>query len=259
MKCVILAGGFGSRLSEYTKIIPKPMVTIRNIPILIHIMEHYSNFGINNFYIATGYKKDIIEKYFSSISKKKIFVGKNQIKFSEFNKKKHKSWIVNTVYTGLKTMTGGRLKKVCKKFSKNEIFFMTYGDGVCSIDINKLLNFHNSHNKIATITAVHPPARFGELKINKKFIVEDFKEKPQTKSSWINGGFFIFRKEIEDYILSSNTVLENEPLEKLSKNRQLIAFKHDGFWQPMDTKRDKDFLEKVYKNNNQSWPQKKLI
>jgi glucose-1-phosphate cytidylyltransferase len=225
MKVVILAGGFGTRIAEYTKIIPKPMIEINKKPILIHIMEHYVKFGFDNFYIALGYKGNIIKKY--------------------FDKNKYK-WNINLINTGIKTMTGGRLKRL-KKFIGNETFLMTYGDGISDVNIKKLIKFHKNNKKLVTLTAVRPPARFGAIKLigNK---VKIFKEKENIDEGWINGGFFVINPKFFKYIKNDNTFLEKEPLEKLSNERQLTAFKHKGFWQCMDTKRDKDKLEEILKS-----------
>jgi glucose-1-phosphate cytidylyltransferase len=224
MKVVILAGGFGTRISEYTKIIPKPMIAINKKPILVHIMEHYVKFGFNEFYIALGYKGHIIKKYF---------------------KNKKFQWDVKLINTGLKTMTGGRLKRL-KKFLKKETFFLTYGDGVSNVNLQKLLLFHKKNKKLVTLTAVRPPARFGAIKLSGNK-VKVFKEKDIMDEGWINGGFFVMEPKFLDYIKNDNTFLEKEPLEKASKKKQLFAFKHEGFWQCMDTKRDKDKLEKILK------------
>ena len=223
-KVVILAGGFGTRISDYTKKIPKPMIKINNKPILVHIMEHYVKFGFDEFYIALGYKGNVIRQY--------------------FKKKKYK-WNINLIDTGLNTMTGGRLKRL-KKYLKKETFFLTYGDGLSDINIKKLLRFHKKNNKLVTLTAVRPPARFGAIKLSRNK-VKVFKEKDIMDEGWINGGFFVMEPKFLNYIKNDNTFLEKEPLEKVSKNGQLFAFKHEGFWQCMDTKRDKDKLEKILK------------
>ena len=222
MKIVILAGGYGTRISEYTKTIPKPMIKIRNKPILVHIMEHYASYGFDNFYIALGYKGKVIKDYF---------------------KNKKFKWKINLINTGLKTMTGGRLKRL-KKYIKNEPFFMTYGDGVSDINLKKLLNFHKKNNKLVTLTAVRPPARFGAIKI-KDNKVKIFKEKDKMDEGWINGGFFVMEPKFLNYIKDDGTFLEREPLEKATSLNQLMAFKHKGFWQCMDSKKDKDKLEKI--------------
>lgn len=223
-KVVILAGGFGSRISEYTKTIPKPMIAINKKPILLHIIEHYAKFGFNDFYIALGYKGHIIKKYF---------------------KKTKFKWNINLIDTGLNTMTGGRIKRL-KKYLKNETFFLTYGDGVSDINLKKLLKFHKKNKNLVTLSAVRPPARFGAIKLSGNK-VKVFKEKDIMDEGWINGGFFVIEPKFLDYIKNDSTFLEKEPLEKASKAGQLFAYKHEGFWQCMDTKRDKDKLEKILK------------
>ena len=225
MKVVILAGGFGTRLSEYTKTIPKPMVTINGKPILIRIMNHFYNAGFKDFYIALGYKGHIIKNFF----KKNI----------------EKKWNVNLIETGKNTMTGGRLKRL-KKYLGDEIFFMTYGDGISDVNLKKLLTFHKNNNKLVTVTAVRPPARFGFLKI-KKNLVTYFKEKLNLDEGWINGGFFIINPIFFKYIKNDKTFLEKEPLEKVAKENQFSAFKHSNFWHCMDTLRDKIILDKLLK------------
>ncbi len=226
MKVVILAGGLGSRLSEHTKTMPKPMVKINGVPIIIRIMSHYSEYGFKEFFIATGYKGNVIKKYF----KKNFF-----------------NWKINVIDTGKKTMTGGRLKRL-KKYLKDESFLMTYGDGLSNVNIKKLIKFHKRNKKMVTLTAVRPPARFGALKIlNNK--VKYFKEKSKLDEGWINGGFFVINKDFFKYIRGDNTFLEREPLEKISKKKQLTAYKHTGFWQCMDTIRDKEILEKIVKKS----------
>ena len=222
MKVVILAGGLGTRISEYTKTVPKPMIKINNKPIIFHIMKHYSNYGFKDFYIAAGYKKKIIKDYF---------------------KKKFYDWKVNVIDTGQKTMTGGRLKRL-KKFFKDETFLLTYGDGLSNINLTKLLNFHKKNKSIVTMTAVRPPARFGAIKI-KDNKVTYFKEKSKMDEGWINGGFFVIETEFLKYIKSDNTFLEREPLEKITKSRKLSAFKHQGYWQCVDTIRDLERARKL--------------
>jgi len=224
MKVVILAGGFGTRISEYTKTIPKPMITINKKPIIIHIMEHYAKYGFTDFYIALGYKGAVIKKYF-------------------INKKS--KWNVNLIETGLKTMTGGRLKRL-KKLLGNDTFLMTYGDGLSNVNLKNLLKFHKENKKMITLTAVRPPARFGAIKI-KGNQVKTFKEKDKMDEGWINGGFFVIEPKFLDLIKNDDTFLEKEPLEKATSKGQLSAFKHKGFWQCMDSKRDKDKLEKIFK------------
>ena len=227
MKTVILAGGLGTRLSEYTKTIPKPMVAIRGKPILIHIMEQYAKYGFKEFIIALGYKGHIIQKYFSQ---------KNYEK---------KGWKVDLVKTGKNTMTGGRLKRL-KKHLHNKSFMLTYGDGLSNVNLKKLLKFHKSQKKIITVTAVRPPARFGALKLKGKY-VSYFKEKSQMDEGWINGGFFVIEPKFLNLIKNDNTFLEREPLERATKIKQLVAYKHDSFWQCMDTIKDKEKLEEVLK------------
>jgi len=227
MKVVILAGGKGTRISQYTHKIPKPMIRIGNLPILTHIMRIFKFYGFDDFIIAGGYKIDVIKKYYKNSK--------------EFKKLK-------IIFTGSNTMTGGRILKL-KKYLKNEAFFMTYGDGISNIDLNKLLSFHIKNKKIATVTAVRPPVKFGELKIKKDFTVKSFDEKPKLNQSWINGGFFILETKIFDYIKKPSTVFERESLVKLSKKKQLKAFKHNGFWKCMDTLSEKIELEKIYKED----------
>ena len=230
MKTVILCGGYGTRLSEETTIKPKPMVKIGNKPILEHIMGIYEYYGYNQFILALGYKREYIEKFYKNKNKKNI----------------------NLVYTGRDTKTGGRLLRLKNYLKDEKTFMLTYGDGVSDINIKKVIQFHNNHGKIATITAVRPPVRFGELKINKNK-VKSFKEKPQVGQGWINGGFFIFNNEILNFIKKDQTMLEREPLEKLTKASQLMAFEHEGFWKCMDTMRDKILLNKLWNKGNALW------
>jgi glucose-1-phosphate cytidylyltransferase len=227
MKVVILAGGFGTRLSEYTKTIPKPMVKVGGKPIIFQIMKLYAKYGFNDFYIALGYKGEVIKSFF---------------------KKKFYDWNVTLVDTGKKTMTGGRLKKMKNLFGKNETFMMTYGDGLSNVNIKKLLTFHKKNKKLVTLTAVRPPARFGVIKLKGNF-VNYFKEKSKMDEGWINGGFFVMNAKFLNFIKNSQTFLEKEPLERATKQKKLAAFKHRGFWQCMDTKRDKDKLDKILKKN----------
>ncbi|MBK87181.1 MAG: glucose-1-phosphate cytidylyltransferase [Flavobacteriaceae bacterium] len=225
MKVVILAGGLGTRISEYTKSIPKPMIKVMGKPILLRIMDHYANYGHKEFYIATGFKSKIIENY--------------------FRKLKSKKYQINLINTGKNTMTGGRLKKL-KKYL-NETFLMSYGDGLSNVNINDLVKFHKKNKKLVTLTAVRPPARFGAIKISNNS-VKYFREKNSLDEGWINGGFFVIEPKFINLIKDSNTYLEQEPFKKISKNKQLSAFKHHGFWQCMDTLRDKEILEKKIKN-----------
>ena len=225
MKVVILAGGFGTRLSEYTKTVPKPMVLINGKPILLHLMKFYAKYGFKDFYIALGYKGEVIKNFF---------------------KKNYFDWNINLIQTGKNTMTGGRLKRL-KKLIGKETFMMTYGDGLSNVNLKKLIKFHKKNKKLVTLTAVRPPARFGALKLKGNF-VNYFKEKSKLDEGWINGGFFVMEPKFLNFIKNDKTYLEREPLEKITKNRKLAAFKHKGFWQCMDTKRDKDNLEKILKN-----------
>ena len=224
MKVILLAGGFGTRLSEYTKTIPKPMIEVAGQPMLIHIMKHYAKHGFKDFYIALGYRGKIIKNFFN----KKFF-----------------DWNINLIETGKNTMTGGRLKRL-KKYVGNSTFMMTYGDGISNVNLGKLLKFHKKNKKLVTLTAVRPPARFGALKL-KGNNVNYFKEKSKLDEGWINGGFFVMEPEFLKYIKNDNTYLEREPLETVTKKKQLAAFRHEGFWQCMDTKRDKDNLSKIFK------------
>ncbi len=226
MNVVILAGGLGTRISEYTKRIPKPMIKINNKPLLIHIMEHYAKYNFTNFYIALGYKGNVIRNY--------------------FKKKNFSKWNINLIDTGKNTMTGGRLKRL-EDYLRHDTFLLTYGDGVSDIDLNKLVKFHYKNRKIATLSAVRPPARFGAIKL-KKNVVSYFKEKSKIDEGWINGGFFVFEPRIFNFIKNDKTFLEKEPLENISRKKQLIAYKHENFWQCVDTVRDKEILEKALKN-----------
>ena len=238
MKVIILAGGFGSRLSEYTKLIPKPMVKVNSYPLLIHIMQIYIKHNIKDFIIAAGYKSHVIKNYFKNFKKS----GKNfscKISGKECN--------VVIVDTGLNTLTGGRIKRASKYLSNSdEDFMFTYGDGVSDINISKLKRFHKKTKKIITVTAVRPPARFGEIRM-KKNLVYSFKEKPQVTDGWINGGFFVAKKSFLKLIRGDKEILEKYPLERSAKNKQLSAYKHKGFWKCVDTKRDKDELDKILK------------
>ena len=230
MKVIILAGGFGTRLSEYTDTIPKPMVQIGSKPILHHIMEFYASYGHKDFYVALGYKGDVIKKYFQNINN---------------------DWKINLIDTGQNSMTGGRLKRLQKNIGK-ETFMLTYGDGLSNININDLISFHKSHGKMVTISAVRPPARFGALKLKDSEVVS-FKEKSQLTESWINGGFFVIEPKFFDMLLNDQTVLEKEPLEKVASMKELAAFRHEGFWQCMDHKLDKDLLDQMVKEKKAPW------
>jgi len=223
MKVILLAGGFGTRLSEYTNAIPKPMVKIGDKPMLWHIMNLYSQYKYKNFVIALGYKGEIIKKYFS---------------------KKVEDWNINLVDTGQKTMTGGRVKRL-QEIIGNETCMLTYGDGLADINIDSLLAFHKKHGKMVTVSAVRPPARFGAMKLEGDY-VKSFKEKSQIDEGWINGGFFVLEPNFFNFIDGDDTYLEKEPLERAAQKNQLSAYRHEGFWQCMDTKRDRDNLEEIY-------------
>ena len=224
MKVVILAGGLGTRISELTKIVPKPMIKIFGKPIIHRIVDHFYSYGFKEFYIALGYKGEIIKKYFSNTAEK---------------------WSINLIDTGKKTMTGGRIKRL-KKYLKSD-FLLTYGDGLSNVNLDKLLDFHQRKKKLVTVTAVRPPARFGTIKIIKDK-VKYFKEKNSLDEGWINGGFFIMSPKFINFIRNDQTYLEREPFEKITKKNQFVAFKHKGFWQCMDTLRDKEILEKKIRN-----------
>jgi len=239
VKTIILAGGKGTRISEYTKTIPKPMIKVGKKPILIHIIEHYSKYGHRDFFIALGHKSQIVKNYFNKF--KKLDEAFNY-RLKNFNVS------ITLSYTGENTLTGGRIKRMAKFISKNENFMFTYGDGVSDVNIKKLVQFHKKNKKLITVTAVRPPARFGEITI-KNNRVNTFKEKPQVTSGWINGGFFVSNYNFFKLIKNDSTILEREPLEQASKKNQLYAFKHKGFWKCMDTLRDKEVLEKIYKQN----------
>ncbi len=239
MKVVILAGGLGTRLSEYTHVIPKPMVKIGPYPIIAHIMNHYLRFGFNDFIIATGYKNFVFKKYFKNFKR-----DGDEFEAKLFNKRCK----INILDTGKETLTGGRLKRVSSFLEKNKDFMFTYGDGLSSVNLNKLTKFHKNKNKLITVTAVRPPARFGEILLRKSKVVS-FKEKPQTSNSWINGGFFIANSNFLKLIRSDKEILEKWPLEQAAKKKELVAFKHYGFWKCMDVKRDRDELQEIYKKN----------
>jgi len=223
MKVILLAGGFGTRLSEYTDTIPKPMIQIGEKPILWHIMNFYAQYGHKDFFVALGYKSEIIKEYFSKIPEK---------------------WNINLIDTGQKTMTGGRVKRL-QKFIGNETCMLTYGDGLSDINLNSLIDFHKSHRKLITVSAVRPPARFGAIKLSDDRVIS-FKEKSHLEEGWINGGFFVIEPDFFNFIDGDDTYLEREPLERAVREGELFAYKHNGFWQCMDTKRDKDNLEEIY-------------
>ena len=252
MKTVILAGGYGTRISEETHLKPKPMIEIGGKPILWHIMKSYSAYGINEFVICCGYKGYMIKEYFAN-----YFLHTSDVTFDmqnnkmEVHRKFAEPWKVTLVDTGLETMTGGRLKKV-KDFVGNETFCFTYGDGVSDVNISKLIEFHKNNKTISTVTAVQPPGRFGTLDINGNKIIS-FKEKPAGDGNWINGGYFVLEPSVFNYIKDDSTIWEREPLERLAQENQLSAFKHEGFWQPLDTLRDKNYLEELWNSDNAYW------
>ena len=254
MKAVILAGGLGTRISEETYLKPKPMIEIGGKPILWHIMKIYSSYGINDFVILLGYKGYVIKEYFAS-----YFLRMSDVTFDmQYNQMNvHKGnaepWRVTLVDTGENTMTGGRLKRV-REHIGNESFCFTYGDGVSNIDITKLINFHQEQKTLATLTAVQPPGRFGAISLGEKQTkITNFREKPQGDGAWINGGYFILEPEVIDYIENDSVVWEQEPLKKLAHLEQISAYRHSGFWQPMDTLRDKKTLEYLWSNGQAPW------
>ena len=230
MKAVILAGGYGTRISEESYLKPKPMIEIGGKPILWHILKTYSKYDINEFVICCGYKGEQIKEYFSKLDST--------------------SWDIQLVDTGLDTLTGGRLKRIQDHI--DDTFCVTYGDGLSDIDISRLISFHKEKNILATLTAIHPPERFGVLNLSGDYVTE-FHEKHSGVDSWINGGFFVFEPEIFDYLQDDSTILERTPLETLAKENKLTAFKHDGFWYAMDTLREKKYLEKLYESGNIPW------
>jgi len=252
VKVIILAGGFGTRLSEYTETLPKPMVSIGGKPILWHIMKCFAYFGHKEFYVALGYKAEIIKEYFLHY---RTLNADFTVDLSTGIVTSHQldevDWKVTLVDTGLHSMTGGRVRRM-RPYIKNETCLLTYGDGVSDVNIKELLAFHNEHGKMVTVTAVHPGARFGELGMKDQMVVS-FKEKPQTGHGWINGGYIVIEPEFFDLIQDDDTILEREPLERVAKMGELMAFQHKGFWQCMDTKRDRDNLEKLWSSGKAPW------
>ena len=254
MKAVILAGGLGSRLSEETENKPKPMVEIGGKPILWHIMKIYSSHGINDFIICCGYKGHIIKKYFLDYfihnSDITILTKNNKLKINHI---KSESWKVTLVDTGEETMTGGRLKRVKKYLKDEELFCFTYGDGLSNINIKALIKFHKKHKKLATLTATRPQGRYGVISFGSNDKVKDFKEKPEGENNWINGGFFVLNPSVINRIKDDYTSWEQDPLMSLANEGQLYAFKHEGFWMPMDTLRDKIYLNKLWEMGKADW------
>lgn len=252
MKVVILAGGFGTRLAEMTDMIPKPMVPVGGRPILWHIMNIYAAKGFKDFVVALGYKAEVIKQYFLNYSSLNAdFTVDMASGIINWHNPCQLDWRVTLVDTGLETMTGGRVGRL-REFLGNEKFMLTYGDGVADVDVADLLAFHNKHGKMVTVTTVHPGARFGELDLDGNQ-VRSFKEKPQTGQGWINGGFFVIEPGFLDLIENDATVLEREPLEMAAKRGELVAYKHEGFWQCMDTVRDRQYLEELWKTQNAPW------
>lgn len=252
MKSVILAGGLGTRLQEETTIKPKPMVEIGSQPILWHIMKLYAAQGFSEFVVALGYKGEVIKEYFLN-----YYALSNSLTIDmrtggvNVHAATKEDWLVHLVDTGLNTQTGGRLKRL-KSWIGNETFTMTYGDGVSNVDLQALLAFHKRHGKLATVTAVRPPARFGGLSFNGNYVA-NFTEKPQIGEGWISGGFFMLEPEVLDYIAGDSTLFEHEPLERLAAEEQLVAYKHEDFWQCMDTLRDVRLLESLWQQNTAPW------
>jgi len=252
MKVAILAGGAGSRLAEETQVRPKPMVEIGGMPILWHIMEHYAHFGFKDFVIALGYKGEVIKDYMENYCRNKsnitVDLGSGKV---EYEYEDDIDWKVQLIETGLKTLTGGRIKRLAPYLDDGP-FMLTWGDGLSDVDLQKLLAFHRSHGKLATLTAVRPPARYGHLEFDGDR-VEEFTEKPQTAEGWINGAFFVLQPEIFEYIEGDDTQWEKEPLQRLAKEGQLMAYKHTSFWQSMDTLREKHLLEQLWAGGNPPW------
>lgn len=253
MKTVILAGGFGTRISEESHLNPKPMIEVGEQPILWHIMKTYAHFGYNDFIICAGYKQHIIKEYFAN-----YFLHTSDVTFDlqqnimEVHCNYAEPWRVTVVDTGLNTMTGGRVKRI-REYVGDEPFFLTYGDGVCDIDIKKELAFHKAHGKLATLAAIKIDQRFGVLGMGEGGRVRAFREKKEMDNSWINGGFMILEPGVFDYIADDSTTLEQEPMECLATDEQLMAYRHDGFWQCMDTQRDKEKLDKLWNDGTAPW------
>jgi glucose-1-phosphate cytidylyltransferase len=254
MKVVILAGGYGTRISEESHLKPKPMIEIGEYPILWHIMKIYSTYGFNEFIICLGYKGYKIKDYFLNyyLYKSDVTVDFAYGNQSIIHNQKAEPWKITLAETGLESMTGGRVKLI-QKYIGNEPFLLTYGDGIGDINIKELVKFHQSHGKLATLTTIQPTGRFGSLDISQEHEVKAFKEKVKGDGGWINGGFFVLQPEVFDYIDNETTILEKEPLEKLASLGELMAYRHSGFWQPMDTLRDKNYLEGLWKSGKPPW------
>ena len=252
MKTVILSGGLGTRLSEETQVRPKPMVEIGGLPILWHIMKIYSAYGHNEFVVALGYKAEMIKSYFLNFYHIRRDLSVNLASGGlDIHDGDHEDWVVHLIDTGIPTQTGGRLQRL-RHLLNGETFMMTYGDGVADVDIAKVLDFHRRHGKLATMTAVRPPARFGVLEFDGDLVTR-FEEKPQIGEGWINGGFFVLEPAVLDYIDGPETKFEYEPLERLARDGQLAAYRHDGFWQCMDTLRDVRLLESLWASGQVPW------
>lgn len=252
MKVILLAGGFGSRLAEYTEVIPKPMVPIGGKPILWHIMKTYASFGHKDFYVALGYKAAVIKEYFLHYRTLNadftVDLGTGAVSPHQLDQI---DWRVTLIDTGLHSMTGGRVKRM-RPYIGNETCMLTYGDGVSDIDLEQLIDFHRRCKKLVTVTAVHPGARFGELQLSGEQVMS-FQEKPQIRQGWINGGYFVIEPDFFDLILGDETILERDPLEKAAQLGELVAYQHHGFWQCMDTKRDRDSLETLWRSGSAPW------
>jgi glucose-1-phosphate cytidylyltransferase len=253
MKVVILAGGFGTRLAEYTDSIPKPMVTVGGIPILVHIMDYYAKFGFTEFIIAAGYKSEVIKKFFLdfSLTNSDFRISTATGNTERLGGTPARDWTITVVDTGLDSMTGGRLLRL-KPYLGDQTFLLTYGDGLSDVNIQNAIGAHKAAKNLVTVTAVRPAARFGELELDGEK-VKAFKEKPQLQQGWINGGFFVVEPSFLDYISGDDSVLEKAPLEKVASNGLLGAHLHDGFWQCMDTKRDRDYLDQLWESQQAPW------
>lgn len=252
MKTVILAGGLGSRLMEETELRPKPMVEIGERPILWHVMKHYTHYGMREFVIALGYRGEVIKRYFAeAVSLDGSMTVRTRERRIERHDESKEDWVVHLVETGADAMTGGRLKQLAAWLGDGT-FMMTYGDGLSNVDLNALCAFHKKHGRLATVTAVRPPSRFGGIELNGEHVAR-FSEKAQITEGWINGGFFVLEPGVIDYIEGRDTYWEREPLERLTEEGQLMAFRHDAFWQPMDTLRDKRSLESLWTSGQAPW------
>lgn len=253
MKTVILCGGLGTRLSEETVLRPKPMVEVGPRPILWHILKLYSHFGFSDFVLALGYKAEVIKEYFLNFH---LLNSSFSVRLRDGSTQVHRhevpDWELHMIDTGDRSMTGGRLLRLKQFLSREETFMLTYGDGVADVDVAELVRFHRSHGRIATVTAVRPTARFGGLHMRGDEVV-DFDEKPQLGEGWINGGFFVFERKIFDYLEDDQTILERSPMERLVQDGQLMAYRHSGFWQCMDTRREKELLEQLWATNRAPW------